>query len=92
LAFGQPLGIRSQNLRQIGEVANILLINELLAPFDCLSSLIHRKLDIFILLNAFGGIIKHSVLDDVAAELKVFLRCIVCYFRDDFLIFLNELG
>jgi hypothetical protein len=68
-----------------------LLINELLASLSRLSPFIHRLLDFFILLNTFGGIIEHGVLDDVATELQVFLRCVVRNFGNYFLVLLNEL-
>ena len=89
LVWRQAILVGSQELRQLNEVLNVFLINEVGVTGECLASALHRHLDVLILHDSLAHVVKDRTLDDVAAEFQVLLRRVVRDFVDHFFVFLD---
>ena len=89
LVWRQTILVGSQELRQLSEVLNVLLINEVDVTCECLASALHRHLNVLILHDSLAHVVKDRALDYVAAEFQVLLRSVVRNFVDHFLVLLN---
>lgn len=92
LTLSKSVHVGSKDLGQVREVCHMMLINERPALLVRDSSPLHGEADIFILPNSFGSVVKHSVLNNVAAEFKILLTSVVSNLTDHVLVLLDVLA
>lgn len=69
----------------------MLLVDEWLATLVSLSTLLHGILDLFVLPDAFRSVVEDCALNNVAAQLQVFLRCAIGNLADHVFVLSDEL-